>query len=277
MEVFALKRSVRTLLTVVLVAVFLFSTGNYLLQQRDKAVGNSTYEEALQIAASGNQDSPKAPAATEAPVPGGEPQWVVAPVEEDDPHIKTLEAMDLAALREVNPDVVGWILIPDTVVNYPLMQAEDNNYYLERTWDHKSNAMGSIFLEQLSSPDLTDPNTIVYGHNMNDGSMFASLRNYREQAYFEAHPYVYILSDYGVYRYEIYSSYTASVKSNTYGVEFPTETSWLRFLEKALEDSVIETGVEPQPTDRVLTLSTCTGANRSARWVVHARLKMVLE
>ena len=103
-----MKKSVRTLLTVVLVAVFLFSTGNYLLQQRDKAVGNSAYEQALQIAASGNQDSPKTPAATEAPAPEGEPRWVVAPVEEDDPHIKTLEAMDLAALREVNPDVVGW-------------------------------------------------------------------------------------------------------------------------------------------------------------------------
>jgi sortase B len=137
--------------------------------------------------------------------------------------------------------------------------------------------MGSIFLEQLSSPDLTDKNTIVYGHNMNDGSMFASLRDYREQDYFEDHPYVYILTDLGVYRYELFSSYTASIKSNTYGVEFPTETSWLRFLEKGLEDSVIDTGIQPEPTDRVLTLSTCTGANRSARWVVHARLKMVLE
>ena len=128
----------------------------------------------------------------------------------------------------------SWILIPDTPINYPLMQEEDNNYYLERTWDHKSNAMGSIFLEHLSSPDLTDQNTIVYGHNMNDGSMFACLRNYREQDYFLEHPYIYILTDLGVYRYEIFSAYTASVKSNTYGVEFPTETSWLRFLEKGL-------------------------------------------
>ena len=271
-----MKKSVRSLLTILLVLVSLFSAARFLGQQRDNAIGNNTYTDALALATS-EKKANSTEITKETLSPAAEPQWVPAEPEEEDPHIRTLEEIDLAALREVNPDVVGWILIPDTVVNYPLMQAEDNNYYLERTWDHKSNAMGSIFLEQLSSPDLTDPNTIVYGHNMNDGSMFASLRNYREQAYFEAHPYVYILSDYGVYRYEIYSSYTASVKSNTYGVEFPTETSWLRFLEKSLEDSVIDTGVEPQPTDRVLTLSTCTGANRSARWVVHARLKMVLE
>ena len=272
-----MKRSAKTFLTLLLTAVFLFSTGKFLLNQRDKTVGNSTYEEALQIAASGKQKSSPAPAATDAPVPEGEPRWVAAPVEEEDPHIRTLEAMDLEALREVNSEVVGWILIPDTEINYPLMQAEDNNYYLERTWDRKSNAMGSIFLEHLSSPDFTDPNTIIYGHNMNDGSMFAGLHRYQQQDYWEAHPYVYILSDCGVYRYEIYAAYRASTKSNTYGIAFPTETSWLRFLEKALEDSLIDTGAELQSSDRVLTLSTCTGANRSARFVIHARLKMVLE
>ena len=268
-----MKKAIRILLTVVLALVFVFSAGKYLLSQRDKAVGGDAYEEALQLASSQKQETPKS---TEAPAAPGEPQWVVAQPEGEDPHIETLENMDLTALREVNPDVVGWILIPDTVINYPLLQAEDNNYYLQRTWDGKSNAMGSIFLEQLSSPDLTDPNTIVYGHNMNDGSMFACLRDYREQEFWEAHPYVYILSDYGVYRYEIFSSYLASVKSNTYGVEFPTETSWLRFQEKALEDSVINTGVKPEATDRVLTLSTCSGAGHSSRWVVHARLKMEL-
>ena len=264
------------MLTALLTLVFLFSGGKFLLSQRDKAVGNDAYQEALQLASSRKQDLPQSTVPTEA-APIGEPRWAVARPEDEDPHIRTLESLDLGALREVNPDVVGWILIPDTVINYPLMQGQDNDYYLERTWDHKSNAMGSIFLEYLCSPDLTDPNTIVYGHNMNDGSMFACLRDYREQAFWEAHPYVYILSDQGVYRYEIFSSYLASVKSNTYGIEFPTETSWLRFQEKALEDSVIDTGIQPQPNDRVLTLSTCSGANRSARWVVHARLKMELQ
>ena len=273
-----MKRSMRLILTLLLAAAFLFSTGQYLLQRQDKVTGNSAYEEALAIAVSRQQDVPRtASAPTEAPVPAMQSQWVVAAPEEGDPHIRTLEDMDLAALRQVNPDVLGWILIPDTRISYPLLQGTDNNYYLERTWDRQSNAMGSIFLEYLNQPDLTDYNTIVYGHNMNDGSMFAGIREFRDQEFWKTHPYVYILSDQGVYRYEIFSAYQASVKSSTYGLDFSGDGDRAAFLHNAAANSVIETGIEPELTDRVLTLSTCNGAGYATRWVVHARLKMVLQ
>ena len=259
-----------------LALVFLFSITMYLQQQRDKAAGKSIYSDALALATSGNPKKQQ-PQATEAPLPVAEPQWVAAVPEDGDPHIQTLEEMDLEALREVNPDVVGWILIPDTVVNYPLMQGTDNDYYLKNTWDGKRYAVGSIFLEHLNSPDLTDFNTIVYGHNMQNGSMFASLREYRNQEYWEKHPYVYIRSDQGVYRYEIFSSYLAKVESNTYGIRFTGEESRKAFLNNLLVYSDIDTGLEPAVTDRVLTLSTCSGRGTTTRWVVHARLKMVLQ
>ena len=271
-----MKKSIRILLTALLALVFLFSVTMFLRQRQDKAAGSSTYSEALELASAGKPAVPRQTAPVEEEAPAApELQWVAAPVEEEDPHIQTLEELDLEALREVNPDVIGWILIPDTVINYPLMQGEDNEYYLKRTWDEKKNAVGSIFLEYLSSPDLTDFNTIVYGHNMNDGSMFASLRKYRKQEYWQAHPYVYIRSDAGVYRYEIFSSYLAKVDSNTYGLAFPSDESKAAFLNNAILDSVIRTDVEPEPTDRVLTLSTCSGSGYSTRWVVHARLKMI--
>ena len=272
-----MKKSIRMLLTALLALIFLFSITMFLRQQRDSAAGSSTYSDALVLASAEKPAEPRQqtdPAEETAPaVP--ELQWVVAPLDEEDPQIQTLAELDLDALREVNPDVIGWILIPDTVINYPLMQGEDNEYYLKRTWDEKKNAVGSIFLEYLNSPDLTDFNTIVYGHNMNDGSMFASLRKYRKQEYWQAHPYVYIRSDAGVYRYEIFSSYLAKVDSNTYGLAFPSDESKAAFLNNAILDSVIHTGVEPAPTDRVLTLSTCSGSGYSTRWVVHARLKMI--
>ena len=88
---------------------------------------------------------------------------------------------------------------------------------------------------------------------------------------------MYIISDYGVYRYEIFAAYMANVKSNTYGLSFPSETSRRSFLDKALQDSVIDTNLEPETTDRILTLSTCSGAGYSHRWVLQARLKMVLQ
>jgi sortase B len=110
---------------------------------------------------------------------------------------------------------------------------------------------------------------------MKNGSMFASIREYRNREYWEKHPYVYILSDQGVYRYEIFSSYLAKVDSNTYALGFSSDDSKAAFLNNAILDSVIQTDVEPEVTDRVLTLSTCSGRGHTTRWVVHARLKMV--
>ena len=269
-----MKKSVRSLLTILLVLVSLFSAARFLGQQRDNAIGNNTYTDALALATS-EKKANSTEITKETLSPAAEPQWVPAESDEEDPYIRTLEEIDLAALREVNPDVVGWILIPDTVINYPLMQGGDNNYYLKRTWDEKKNAVGSIFLEYLNNPDLTDFNTIVYGHNMKNGSMFASIREYRNREYWEKHPYVYILSDQGVYRYEIFSSYLAKVDSNTYALGFSGEESKAAFLNNAILDSVIQTDVEPEVTDRILTLSTCSGRGHTTRWVVHARLKMV--
>ena len=269
-----MKKSVRSLLTILLVLVSLFSAARFLGQQRDNAIRNNTYTVALALATS-EKKANSTEITKETLSPAAEPQWVPAESDEEDPYIRTLEEIDLAALREVNPDVVGWILIPDTVINYPLMQGGDNDYYLKRTWDEKKNAVGSIFLEYLNNPGLTDFNTIVYGHNMKNGSMFASIREYRNREYWENHPYVYILSDQGVYRYEIFSSYLAKVDSNTYALGFSGEESRAAFLNNAILDSVIQTDVEPEVTDRVLTLSTCSGRGHTTRWVVHARLKMV--
>lgn len=271
-----MKKFIRIFLTALLTLVFLFSTGRFLLDQREKAMGSSIYQDALTLASSEKPAAPQpqSPTVPQTPGPAAQPQWVVdAP--EDDPHIQDMESIDLEALREVNPDVLGWIMIPDTVIHYPLMAGTEDNYYLNHTWNKESYGVGSIFLEHLSSPDFTAFNTIVYGHNMNDGSMFGSLLQYRDPEFRETHPYVYIRSDQDVYRYEIFSAYFAKIDSDTYGVQFSSENTKNRFLDQIIGNSVIDTGIRPEITDRVLTLSTCSGRGASTRWVVHARLKMV--
>ena len=268
-----MKHPVRKLLTALLALVFLFSMVKLLTGRQQSALAADSYQDALAIAS-----APKSPEPTlsQETAPPAEPEWVVAPLEEEDPYAQELAALDLAALRQVNPDVVGWIWIPDTKINYPLMQGRDNEYYLNYTWDNQKSVSGSIFLEYQLKSDLTEYNTIVYGHNMDNGSMFASLRYYCEQAYWEAHPYVYILSDQGVYRYEIFSTYMAEVESNAYGISFANDRAKTRFLYDITKDSVITTDIQPELTDRVLTLSTCSGIGYSTRWVVHARLPMIL-
>ena len=189
--------------------------------------------------------------------------------------MEQMEQIDLEELRKVNPEVIGWIRIPDTEIDYPVMQGTDNEFYLNHTWDGTENSVGSIFMEHTNYSGLTDYNTLIYGHNMQNGSMFAALRRYYEQEFYEAHPYVYVRNDQGVFRYEIFSAYPAAVDSSVYRVNFGSLSDREAFLAEALDNSSILTGVEPGVRDRILTLSTCTSSGYSKRWVVQARLKMV--
>lgn len=122
---------------------------------------------------------------------------------------------------------------------------------------------------------MTDFNTIIYGHNMKNNAMFGDLENYSLTQYWKTHPYVYIALDSGVYRYEIFSFSRASVESITYGLEFQWDQTKEKFLKNAADQSWIDTGITPAVTDRVITLSTCSGGDYSSRYVVQARLPMV--
>lgn len=268
-----MRNTVRRLLRLLLLAVFVISTVLLLRQMLDKCSGNETYDTALAIAMqkTETQKQPESQIATQSPEQN--PVWIPEPVA-DDPVIAEMEQINLEALQQVNPDVFGWIRIPDTKVDYPLLQGEDNEYYLKHTWEKKKNSMGSVFLEHWNSRELTDYNTIVYAHNMNDGSMFGTLSKYNDKAYWKKHPYVYIATGDGVLRYEIFAFYKAAVDSPTYGLSFNQLETKANFLHHAWEEKKYDTGVIPEPNDRILTLSTCTASSHEKRWVVQARLKM---
>lgn len=189
---------------------------------------------------------------------------------QSDENIQSLLEIDLAALREVNEDVIGWIRIPDTPVDYPLLQWTDNEFYLKHTWKQVANGSGSIFMEWQNSPDFTDFNTIIYGHNMLSKSMFGSLRDYRNPKHVEIHPYVYIVNDQGIMRYDIFAMHKASVDSIMYGLKIDSEQKKTEFLRYAKDYSQIDTDITPTVEDKILTLSTCSGAGYSTRWVVQA-------
>ena len=270
-----MKKKQRILLTLLLAAVFLVSTGLLARQRQDNQGAEQAYSEALALARqsqSNQEPQPEATSLTETTPP--RKVWIPAPVE-DDPVIEELEALDLEALREVNPDVIGWIRIPDTKIDYPIVQGQDNDYYLNHTWDGKANSVGSIFLEHRNSANFTDYNTILYGHNMNDGSMFNNLRMYTTQEYWEKRPYVYVRTGDTVLRYDIFASYLADTDCPAFGLSFRQSSTRRDFLAYAREHTKIQTGVEPALTDPVLTLVTCSGAGYTNRWTLQARLKLV--
>lgn len=190
----------------------------------------------------------------------------------EDPYADALRDMDFSALREVNPDVIGWIVIPDTVISYPLLHGEDNDYYLKHTWKGDRNAVGSIFLESRCNADLSNFNTIVYGHRMRGGSMFGTLKDFSRTDYWNAHPYVYLATEQGQYTYAIFAAYEAELESDTYRIHINDETERRNALDAYVGCSQINTGIVPAVNDRILTLSTCTGNGHATRWVVQAVL-----
>lgn len=179
---------------------------------------------------------------------------------------------DLDALREINSDVTGWISIPGTEISYPIVQAEDNRYYLNRTWDKDKNIVGGIFMECENPPDMSSFNTIIYGHKMRNESMFGSLKNYAETEYWEKHPYVYVVTDGGVYRYDIFAAFESGTKEVVYRLNIKREVQKKELIEFSLSNSVISTKIVPGTDDHLLTLSTCTGRGHAKRWVVQGVL-----
>lgn len=191
---------------------------------------------------------------------------------EQDPVVQALAEVDLAALREINPDVAGWLYIPGAEISQPILQGPDNDYYLRHTWEKKWNGGGAIFLDWRSSRGFEDFNTIIYGHQMNNGTMFAPLHLYEEADFWREYPSAYVAVDGGVYRYDIFAAWEPSITSVVYTVDFDAPEDRQAFVELCLASSQIDTGVAPGPEDRLLTLSTCSGNDHTVRWVVQARL-----
>lgn len=175
-------------------------------------------------------------------------------------------------LKAQNEDVIGWIEIPDTEISYPLMQGDDDQYYLKHTFSGNENSAGSIFVEYQNKPDLTDRHTIIYGHNMKNGSMFGGLKEYRKASYLVDHPMIYIDLEDGTHAYQIFSCYETPTDSDTYTIGFAAQPDgrYERFIQMIKDRSAYDTGIEVSKNDMVITLSTCTksGVNR---FVVHAK------
>lgn len=266
-----MRSNIRKLLIAVLALVLCVSAVMLIRQTLQYREGEAEYAEAEALV-----ELPDLSQLEPAPAPEPEPEETEEPEEKPvyiDPYAGALAAMDFTALREVNSDVLGWILIPGTVISYPLLQGDDNSYYLNHTWKKWTNVVGSIFLECQNSPDLSDFNTVVYGHRMNNGSMFASLKYYKQQSYWAQHPKVYITDDNGAHCYEIFAAYEISTAGDTYKLSFPTDQSKQAYIDYCLEKSVIDTGLTPTVYDKILTLSTCTGNGHATRWVVQALLR----
>lgn len=268
----------RKIMVLILLAVFLVSSIIALRQMSTLQADAQTYESLSQTLPAVAPTEPPVETVNSAPLPKTDNEPVIPQQRSSIPVIfdeqtAVLQALDLEALQAVNSEVLGWILIGGTDISYPLLQHEDNSHYLTHSWDNQQNRLGSIFLECQSSPDLTDFHTLIYGHNMENGTMLSDLKLFADPEYLQAHPHIYIATGSGVYRYEIFSFYEAAITDVTYQIGFGDDDQKRIFLEHCVSSSLIETHISPDIHDRIITLSTCTNYNRNTRFVLQARLE----
>ena len=181
--------------------------------------------------------------------------------------------VDFDKLKSVNEDVVGWIYVdalPD--ISYPIVKGKDNQTYLHQTYEKNYNFAGTIFVDYENSGDFSDCNTLVYGHNMKNGTMFGHLKKFREDdKLYKQDKYFWILTPERNYRYEIITAYTTGVNSDTYTLFKGPGEEFEKYLETIKGYSEIQTDdTDLTIKDRIVTLSTCTG-NESTRFVVQGK------
>ena len=189
--------------------------------------------------------------------------------------------VDLNSLQQENSDVVGWIHIKDTPVDYPILWSNNNNTYLRHTYKKDYNVFGSIFIAAENKPDLTDLNTIIYGHNTKDGSMFGTIEKYSKEEYVKEHPFIDIYMPTKAFRYKVVSAYTTESRSLAYELSFDTPKIWEEWYNNIVEKSDFTSDPTFYPTNpiertgNIITLSTCTNRSPNERFVVHGMLVSV--
>ena len=175
-------------------------------------------------------------------------------------------------LQAINEDIIGWISIEGTSIDYPVVQAEDNDYYLTHSIYKEGSSAGAIFMDFRNCPSPLGKHTVLYGHHMRNGTMFRDLISYKKEEFRKEHPYVVYSGKDGVMMWEIFSAYVTDAGDYYIETDFSKGNDFGQFLEEIVSNSLYDTGCEVKQTDKILTLSTCSYEFEDARMVVHAKL-----
>jgi len=176
-----------------------------------------------------------------------------------------------SSLLEINDEIVGWIRINNTKVDYPVVKGMDNEFYLNSNINKEPFKAGSIFMDFRNEGKGLEPHTIVYGHHMKDGSMFGDLMKYKERSFLIENRYIQFNTLYEDIKWEIFSAYITDTGFDYLITEFSNKEDYIAFLESITTKSYMNLGTEVSVEDKILTLSTCTYEFKDARFVVHAK------
>ena len=175
--------------------------------------------------------------------------------------------VDFGALRQVNPAAAAWLYCPGTVIDYPVMRADDYGYYLRHLPDGSYNVNGSLFIDYNNAPDFSERLTVIYGHHMRSGQMFGSLKGYKRQPYYEKHPSMYLYTQDSGYRVDLlYGCVIAAGEWRDRAFMFEANLNAL--LAYAARNTTFTSQARYAPGDRIVAMSTCSYEFDGARYVV---------
>ncbi len=186
-------------------------------------------------------------------------------------------SVDFDALLQENADIVGWLYCENTEINYPVVQAADNNYYLRRDLYGDYLISGTLFVDYRCPTVGTGQNFIIYGHNMNNGTMFGTMVEYKEQAYADAHPVLWYLTPDRDYRIELFAGQVTASDSEVYTPSFGSAERFEEFLRDIKDHSTFVSDLSVTGEDHIITLSTCSYEFGNARYVVFGKLISLAE
>ena len=191
---------------------------------------------------------------------------------ETDPIKITTYELDFDKLLPINNSTVGWLTVLNTSIDYPVVQAQDNTYYLTHSFDKTQNSAGWVFADYRNKFDGTDKNIIMYGHNRMDSSMFATLNTTQKDWWYNnaSNRYITFTTPTATCIYEVFSTYTIKAENYYIQTDFESDSHYLEFLNSLKSRSVHDFNVSLDASDSILTLSTCDATGRS-RVVLHAK------
>lgn len=236
---------------VLLLAVLVFSSVKIISYVMEKKQSERNQQDLIdQVVTPGPANSGTDNTDTENKTPAGsEPDYIT---------------VDFKALQAKYPDVVGWLYCANTGLNYPIVQTaeEGGEYYLYRDIDGSSNKNGTVFLDWQCNSDFTSQNNLLYGHNMKTGRMFAPIVKYRDQSFYDAHPYMYLYTPNQLYKVNLFAGMVTPHDSTVYSYSLSSD-----YIKECIANSTFKSSVGT-PTGNILTLSTCAYDFDNARYVV---------
>lgn len=240
--------------------IFAWKIADYLIDERTSLDYWEELQDSVVIPEARTQET------KHSPLPDNREQTEAEPTEPVIP-----ASVDFDALHAISVDAVAWLFAPGMNINYVIAQADDNTYYLRRLLDGTAANGGTLFADHRCAADFSDWNTVIYGHQMNNGTMFGELVNYRDPAYYEGHPVMYLYVPEQRYTLELIAGYATDIYDAAYGLPASKEQRD-ELLARAVEKSSFVSGVTAGEEDKLVTLSTCSYAYNNARYVVIGRL-----